>query len=57
MREKNMDYINQTKIQQPVKIYYNHNSTLINLDFETPTEEQRPQKIITKKDTKDTEQS
>ena len=35
------------------KIYSNHNSTLINLDFETPNEEQRPEKIITKKDIKD----
>ena len=31
------------------KIYSDHNSILINLDFETPTEEQRPKKIITKK--------
>ena len=31
------------------KIYSDHNSILINLDFETPTEEQRPTKIITKK--------
>ena len=28
------------------KIYSDHNSILINLDFETPTEEQRPKKII-----------
>ena len=54
-----MDYVNYTKIQQPIKIerYSDHNSILINLDFETPTEEQRPMKIITKKDIKDTEQS
>ena len=48
-----MDYINQTKIQQPIKIeryiYSDHNSILIHLDIETPTEEQRPKKIITKK--------
>ena len=31
------------------KIYSDHNSILINLDFETPTEEERPKKIITKK--------
>ena len=31
------------------KIYSDRNSILINLDFETPTEEQRPKKIITKK--------
>ena len=42
-----MDYINQKKIQQP-----NHNSILVNLDHETPTEEQRPKKIITKKEYK-----
>ena len=28
------------------KIYSDHNSILINLDYETPTEEQRPKKII-----------
>ena len=48
-----MDYINQTKIQQPIKIeryiYSDHNSILIHLYIETPTEEQRPKKIITKK--------
>ena len=33
------------------KIYSDHNSILINLDFEIPTEEQRPKKIITKKRT------
>ena len=32
-----------------VPIYSDHNSILINLDFETPTVEQRPKKIITKK--------
>ena len=37
--------------------YSDHNSILINLDFEAPTEEERPKKIITKKDIKDTEQS
>ena len=31
------------------KIYSSNNSILINLDFETPNEEQRPKKIITKK--------
>ena len=31
------------------KIYSDHNFILINLDFETPTEEERPKKIITKK--------
>ena len=31
------------------KIYSDHNSILINLDFETPTEEQRPKKIIKKR--------
>ena len=30
------------------KVYSDHNSILINLDFETPTEEQRPNKIIKK---------
>ena len=30
------------------KIYSDHNSILMNLDFETPTEEQRPKKIIRK---------
>ena len=39
------------------KIYSDHNSILINLDFETPTEEQRPKTIMAKKDIKDTEQS
>ena len=31
------------------KIYSDHNSISINLDFETPTEEEEPKKIITKK--------
>ena len=39
------------------EIYWDHNSILINLHFETPTEDPRPKKIITKKDIKDTEQS
>ena len=30
------------------KIYSDHNSILINLDFDTPNEEERPKKIITK---------
>ena len=30
------------------KIYTDHNFISINLDFETPTEEQRPKKILTK---------
>ena len=30
------------------KIYSDHNSILMNLDFEMPTEEQRPKKIIRK---------
>ena len=30
------------------KIYSDHNSILINLDFDKPTEEERPKKIITK---------
>ena len=30
-------------------MYSHHNSILINLDYETPTEEQRPKRIITKK--------
>ena len=39
------------------KIYSDDNSILNNLDLETPTEQQRPKKIIRKKDIKDTEQS
>ena len=47
-----------TATNENEKIYSDHNSILINLDFEIPTEEQRPKKIITKKkDIKDTEQS
>ena len=47
-----MDYINQRKntaTNGNKKIYSDHNSILINLDYDTPTEEQRPKKIITKK--------
>ena len=40
-----------TAINENEKIYSDHNSILINLDFEIPTEEQRPKKIITKKRT------
>ena len=40
------------------RIHSDHNSISINLDFETPTEEHRSKKIITKKkDIKDTEKS
>ena len=46
-----------TATNENKKIYSDHNSILINLDFETPTEEQGLKKIITKKDIKDTEQS
>ena len=35
-----------TATNESRKIYSDHNSILINLDFETPTEEQRPKKII-----------
>ena len=38
-----------TATNENKKIYSDHNSILINLDFETPTEEERPKKIITKK--------
>ena len=38
-----------TATNENKKIYSDHNSILINLDYETPTEEQRPKKIITKK--------
>ena len=34
------------------KIYSGHNSILINLDFDTPNEEERPKKIITKEGNK-----
>ena len=46
-----------TATKENKKIYSDHKSTLINLDYETPTEEQSPKKIITKKDIKDTEQT
>ena len=38
-----------TATNESRKMYSDHNSILINLDFETPTEEQKPMKIITKK--------
>ena len=38
-----------TATNENKKIYSDHNSILIYLDFETPTEEQRPKKIITQK--------
>ena len=38
-----------TATNENKKIYSDQNSILINLDFETPNEEQRPKKIITKK--------
>ena len=57
MKENNMDYIDKnTATNENKKIYSDHNFMLINLDYETPTEEQRPKKII-KKDIKDIEQS
>ena len=40
-----------TATNENEKIYSDHNSILINLDFEIPTEEQRRKKIITKKRT------
>ena len=40
-----------TATNENEKIYSDHNSILINLDFEIPTEEQRPKKIVTKKRT------
>ena len=46
-----------TTTNENKKIYSHRNPILINLDFETPTAEKRPQKIITKTDVKDTEQS
>ena len=46
-----------TAPNENIKIYSDHNSILINLDFETPNEEQRPKKIIAKKHVKDTGQS
>ena len=38
-----------TAINENKKIFSDHNSKLTNLDFKTPTKEQRPKKIITKK--------
>ena len=38
-----------TATNENKKIYSDHNSILIDLDFETPTEEQRPKKITTQK--------
>ena len=51
MRKNNTDYINLQKYtnNEKRKIYSDHNSILSNLDFETPTKEERPKKIITKK--------
>ena len=46
-----------TATNENENIYSDHNSILTNSDFETPTEEQMPKKIITKKDIKGTEQS
>ena len=37
-----------TATNENKKIYSDHNSILIDLDFETPTEEQRPKKIMKK---------
>ena len=37
-----------TATNENKKIYSDHNSILINLDYETPTQEQRLNKIITK---------
>ena len=44
-------YSNQWKYTKIIILHW------LYLDFETPTEEKRPKKIITKKDIKDTEQS
>ena len=41
-----------TTTNENQKMHSDYNSILINLDYETPTEEQRPKKIITKKDIK-----
>ena len=50
MKENNMDYITREKYSnENKKIYSDHNSILINFDFETSTEEQRPKETITKK--------
>ena len=46
-----------TATNEDRKKYSDHKSILINLDFETPTEEQRPKKIMAKKIIKGTEQS
>ena len=46
-----------TATNENKKIYSDHNSILINLDFERPTEEQRPKETMTKTGYKDTEQS
>ena len=45
-----MDYIleKNTATNENKKVYSDHNSILINFDFDTPNEE-RPKKIITKK--------
>ena len=49
-RKNNMDYIleKNTATNENKKVYSDHNSILINFDFDTPNEE-RPKKIITKK--------
>ena len=40
MKENNMDYIDKnTATNENKKIYSDHNFMLINLDYETPTEE------------------
>ena len=38
-----------TATNENKRVYSDHNSILISLDYETPTEEKRPKKIITKK--------
>ena len=47
--EKQYGLHKNTATNENKKIYSDHNSILINLDYETPTEEKRPKKIITKK--------
>ena len=42
----------KTATNEDRKIYSDRNSTLINLDFQPLTEEQRPQKVITRKGSK-----
>ena len=42
----------KTSTNEDKKIYSDRNSILINLDFQTLTEEQRPQKVITRKGSK-----